>query len=60
MNRKSWPPLLFVAFFIGALGLYKFSRDVRSVDVLGLFASGFACGAAFVGLVRLFKGSRKA
>ncbi len=55
MNRKSLPPLV-VAFIIGMLGLYKFSHNVRSVDVLGLFASGFACGAAFVWLVKALRG----
>lgn len=55
MNRKTLPAFLFVALFIGALGLYKFSKGVRSVDVLGLFASGFACGAACVWLIKVLR-----
>jgi hypothetical protein len=55
MNRKTLPAFLFVALFTGALGLYKFSNGVRTVDVLGLFASGFACGAAFVWLIKVLR-----
>jgi hypothetical protein len=49
-------PPLFILLLFGLLGLYRFSHGVRSVDAVGLFASGAACGAAFVGLVRALRG----
>ena len=59
MSRKNWSPILFVLFFISALSLYKFSHNVRSVDVLGLFAGGFSCGVAFAWLVGVLRGNKK-
>ena len=46
---------MLVAMIIGLLGLARFSPGVRSVAVVGLFASGMAFGA---GLVRLVLGLR--
>ena len=42
---------VFIFFFFGVGGLFRFSRDVRSVDAVGLFSSGVACGAAVVGFI---------
>lgn len=55
MNRKVIPALIFIFFFIGVLGFFRFSSEARTVDAVGLFASGAACGAALVGLVFALK-----
>jgi len=47
MNKKS-TPVLFILFLFSMLGLWQFSDGVRSVDVVGLFASGALLGAAIV------------
>jgi hypothetical protein len=39
----------------GAVGLLRFSHGVRTVDALGLFASGATFGAALAGVL----GARK-
>jgi hypothetical protein len=50
MNNKK--PALFVVFILIAfLGFWQFSQGVRSVDVIGLFASGMLAGAALTGLL---------
>jgi hypothetical protein len=40
-----------VSIAIAFVGLYRFSPGVRTVNVLGLFASGMAFGAALRGIV---------
>ncbi len=55
-------PLFFVGLllFFGAIALNRFSSDwVRTVDGIGLFASGMGCGAALCGLVIALTGGRK-
>ena len=49
MNNKRIP-VYFVFFLLSLGGLWQFSDEVRSVDVVGLFASGALAGAAIVGL----------
>ncbi|HEX5489227.1 MAG TPA: hypothetical protein VFX04_08815 [Rhodanobacteraceae bacterium] len=46
-------PVFFVAMalIMLAVGLWFFSNGVRTVNVVGLFASGAACGAAFAGFL---------
>ena len=46
------------AFIIvfGGLGLTQFSENVRTVQVIGLFASGAVVGAALYGLFAMRKG----
>jgi hypothetical protein len=52
MNQKSnWTSIVVMVVF-GLIGLSQFSRDVRLVQVIGLFASGAAFGAAFVTVIR--------
>jgi hypothetical protein len=52
MNQKSnWTSIVVMLVF-GSIGLSQFSRDVRPVQVIGLFASGAAFGAAFVTVIR--------
>ena len=48
MNNKK-APVLFILFLFSMLGLWQFSHDVRSVDIVGLFASGALAGAAVAG-----------
>jgi hypothetical protein len=60
MRVKPLVPFVFIFFLIGFLGLFQFSRNVRSVDAVGLFFSGFACGAAVVALVKAFSGKSRA
>ena len=48
MNNKR-RPVLVVLFLFSMLDLWQFSDGVRSVDVLGLFASGALAGAAIAG-----------
>lgn len=50
MNNKRIP-LFFVMFLFSMAGLWQFSREIRSVDVIGLFASGVLPGAVITGLI---------
>jgi hypothetical protein len=50
MNNKRMP-IFFVMFLFSMAGLWQFSKEVRSVDVVGLFASGILLGAAITGLL---------
>lgn len=42
---------VFILFLLALGGLFRFSQNVRSVDVVGLFFSGAACGAAVAALI---------
>lgn len=45
-------PGIFISMFLfSLLGLWQFSQGVRSVDIVGLFASGALAGAAATGLL---------
>ena len=46
-NKRS--PVLFILFLFSLFGLWQFSQGVRSVDIVGLFASGALAGAAIAG-----------
>jgi hypothetical protein len=51
---ERFKPVFFVGMFVffGSMGLSRFSSvQVRTVDALGLFASGMGCGAAVFGFV---------
>ena len=41
-------PVLFILILFSVFGLWQFSDGVRSVDIVGLFASGALAGAAIV------------
>ncbi|HNB40444.1 MAG TPA: hypothetical protein PLG52_03025 [Anaerolineales bacterium] len=43
-------PVVFILIILAAAGLWQFSNGVRSVDVVGLFASGALAGAAISSL----------
>jgi hypothetical protein len=47
------PVIFIIMFLFSILGLWQFSQAVRSVDVVGLFASGALAGAAVTGLLIL-------
>jgi len=43
-------PGIFISMFLfSLLGLWQFSQGMRSVDIIGLFASGALAGAAVAG-----------
>ncbi|HVF25774.1 MAG TPA: hypothetical protein VNA23_07785 [Anaerolineales bacterium] len=48
MNNGS-PGIFIIMFLFSVLGLWQFSQAVRSVDVVGLFATGALAGAAVTG-----------
>ena len=45
------PGMFIIMFLFSILGLWQFSQAVRSVDVVGLFASGALAGAALAGFL---------
>ena len=47
------PGILISMFLFSMLGLWQFSQGVRSVDVVGLFASGALAGAAVTGFLMM-------
>ncbi len=59
MKMKSLIWNLAVMIVFGVLGLTQFSEGVRTVQILGLFASGWVLGAAFSNIIHLFKPSEK-
>ena len=50
MNNRG-PGIFIIMFLFSILGLWQFSQAVRSVDVVGLFASGALAGAALAGFL---------
>jgi hypothetical protein len=55
-------PIFFVGMFVlfASIGLSRFaSAQVRTVDAVGLFASGMACGAAMFGFVTALRAQSK-
>jgi hypothetical protein len=60
---KRLTPLYFVGIFIffGSIALSRgSSAQVRTVDGLGLFASGMGCGAALFGFITALRARMKA
>ena len=58
MNRnKPFVPVLLV--IVSLLGLLRFSQDVRTVYVLGLFASGAIAGAILALIIVVLKAKRE-
>jgi hypothetical protein len=60
MKMKSVISNLAVMVCFGVLGLMSFTEDVRTVQVLGLFAAGMVVGASFSNIVHLLKPTPKA
>jgi len=50
MNVKN-RPVMFILIMLSAIGLWLFSNGVRSVDVVGLFASGVLAGVVLSGFL---------
>jgi hypothetical protein len=48
-------PLLFISL----LGLWRFSQDMRTVNVIGLFGSGAIAGAVLVRVIVALKAKRE-
>ena len=44
-------PVTGILFVLGLSGLFRFSQDVSSLDVVGLSGSGFALGVGFAFLI---------
>lgn len=44
MGRKPLSSFVFVFFVLSLAGLLRFSQNVRTVQAVGLFISGVACG----------------
>jgi hypothetical protein len=56
-------PMFFIGIFVffGSVGLSRFSSaQVRTVDAVGLFASGMGCGAAVFGFITALRARTKA
>jgi hypothetical protein len=56
-------PIFFIGIFVffGSVGLSRFSSaQVRTVDAVGLFASGMGCGAAVFGFITALRARTKA
>jgi hypothetical protein len=50
-RSKPNPAVLILIFFVGVSSLFRFSQNVRIVDVVGLAGGGAACGAAMFGFI---------
>lgn len=48
-NKRT--PIFIIMFLFSMAGFWQFSGGIRSVDVLGLFASGVLAGAALTGFI---------
>ena len=58
MQTKSiWRNVALMIVF-GAIGLTMFTENVRTVQILGLFACGAVVGASLAGLVVAFRGKQ--
>ena len=51
MPRSRNLTMFAISIAIACIGLYRFSPGVRTVNVVGLFASGMAFGAALRGII---------
>ena len=48
-----------IMIIFGLIGLTQFSENVRTVQVLGLFASGMAVGVALAGFLLALRSKQK-
>jgi ABC-type uncharacterized transport system permease subunit len=53
------PGLFFMFLLFSFVGLWRFSQDVRTVNVVGLFVSGVVAGAVLTGIIVLLKAKRE-
>ena len=60
MARKPLALFAFILLLLGLSGLFRFSQNVRSLDVVGLFFGGVASGASLVGFVSAIRKKSKA
>ena len=61
MERPKYmnPAPFAILFFVGLMTLTRFAQHVRSVDAVGLSASGFALGVGVFGFVIALRARRK-
>ena len=59
MKTKFIPANVVIMVLFGGLGLARFSEGVRTVQVLGLFGSGMAVGAALISVVNALRAKTK-
>jgi hypothetical protein len=50
-NSKTIYIITFTFFSLSMVGLFRFSEDVRTVNIVGLFFSGVLSGAALASLI---------
>jgi len=58
MNNKGVGATVAVMVIFAAIGLTQFTENVRTVQILGLFASGAVFGVALGALITAFKAKR--
>jgi hypothetical protein len=58
-SKPIWSNIAMMGVF-AAIGLTMFTDNVRSVQVLGLFASGAAFGASLSAMIRTLRAGKKA
>jgi hypothetical protein len=51
-NSKAIYIIAFTFFSLGMIGLFRFSEDMRTVNIVGLFFSGVLSGSALVSLIK--------
>jgi hypothetical protein len=51
-NSKTIYIIAFTFFALSMIGLFRFSEDVRTVNIVGLFFSGVLSGSALVSLIK--------
>ena len=55
MNTKLiWRKIALMVVF-GAVGLTQFTENVRTVQIVGMFASGAGFGVSFAGIISAFR-----
>lgn len=59
MKKKNVTAFVIIFLIIGIMGLLRFSGNVRTVDMVGLFGSGLACGVALMGMVSILRSKTK-
>jgi hypothetical protein len=60
MKQKSVAIYIAIVVVFGLVGLTRFSENVRTVQVAGLFASGMAAGVGLAGIIGTLRNKRGA
>jgi hypothetical protein len=59
MRQRRIGAYIATLFIFGLFGLTQYTENVRTVQVLGLFACGMACGVSLVGIVTALRRRRE-